>query len=307
MRKFAYITSISEEELSNNCVLSCINENNLPCILIKNSLEKTTTTSFSTDNLDVKFNSVLQFQDEDFYFHIITSKINDEYSINQFETIFDYVFDKITNPIDENDLYALIDSLQEYFRISPDLDSKKLQIGVFGELLAIKELYDNGYHEITNKYHKNFYLKHDIEISRDTRVEIKTTNGTNRIHRFGHDQIYREDIDVYVVSLLLEPSQEGVSLYDMFMIVMALYDNPDSKFALQKLMKKCGVSDDNQGLCFSLDKAISDMKFFDAKDLPKINVSAPDGVTNIEYDVDCSLANNIGIEMFISILKSLDE
>lgn len=298
-----YITELSKEELRENIVISCESEDDFPCILIKNSLMKKQISNLSTDNLIFKMNVVLSADDEDFFFHIIKSKKNDFISRQQFKVIYRYIFCKNNSPIDDTSLYELVDSLQEYFSTTPEKDLYAVQIGVFGELLSIKVLYDSGYQQILDKYHKNFYMKHDIEITKDLRVEIKSTENENRIHLFRHNQIYRKDIDLYVISSVLEPSEEGCSVFDMFAEVMKLYSEPDSIFALEKLMKKCGVSETSCGLKFSLNKAISDMKYFNANDLPKIEMDPPKGVSNISYNVDCSFADSYTITDFVNILK----
>ena len=180
-----------------------------------------------------------------------------------------------------------------------------MQVGVFGELLTIKYFYDSGYKNIINKYHEKFYSKHDIEITDICRIEIKTTVSEKRIHTFKHNQLYRNDIDVYVCSVMLEQSKEGISLYDLFQQVINLYVNPDSIFALKKLMKRCGVGEENCGLKFAESKAYNDFRLYDAKQLPKIEMDAPNGVTNIKYDVDCSLAESLNIYDFIKKVENL--
>ena len=302
MKQFKYITTITEEELASNVVISCINENNMPCILIKNKLKKTVNSFYSTDNLDVKFNAVLKLHDIPYYFHIITSKKNDAFSASQFAIVFEYVFNKIGIPIDESGLSLLFGSIEEFFKTTADNNPLALQIGVFGELLVVKQIYYAGYKSIIEKYHKDFFLKHDIEINDQLRIEIKTTSSSRRIHRFQHAQIHRNDIDVFVASSMIEEAQEGLSLYDLFIQVIALYDNPDDVFALQKTMKRCNVSNANKGIIVSEEKALKDIKYYDARLLPQIPIDDLNGVTNISYDVDCSFTPDIGISEFINIL-----
>lgn len=298
-----YITDLGQQELRTNIVIGCESEDNFPCILIKNSLNKKQISSLSTDNLAFRLNALLSAGDEEFYYHIVKSKKNDYVSRQQFKVVYDYIFNRIIEPVDDTTIYELVESLQEYFTISPEIDTYKLQIGVFGELLAIKVLYETGYKDILNKYHKNFFSKHDIEVSDKIRIEIKTTEKENRIHNFRHDQIYRKDISVYVISSRLEPAQEGLSLYELFVEIMRLYNNPEVIFALEKLMKRCNVSETSVGLKFSLQKAIEDMKFYNANQLPKIEADAPKGVTHISYDVDCSLAEDISVEDLINAIS----
>jgi len=301
MKQFKYISQITKEELNNNIVIPCTNENGYPCILIKNSIEKKISSNYNTDNLEIKLNAVLVHDNENHYFHIITSKKNDYFAKVQFNVIFEYVFMKIESKISDNSLSNLISSIYEYFKISPDADFRNMQIGVFGELLCIKKLYESGYEEIVNKYHRDFYSKHDIEINDKVRLEIKTTSSEKRIHRFKHNQIYRDDVKVFVASSILEPSQEGCSLYDLFVEIKSLYSDPDAKFALEKLMKKCGISLENKGLTFALSKAYGDLYFFDSDSLPKINIKEPNGVTNISYDVDCSFGESLDVFEMIKL------
>lgn len=305
MRQFKYISNLSINEIDNNIVIPCLDEQGNHTVLIKNAINKSVTSRFATDNLNVQIDAELSFENKKYYFHIISSTKNDMYSIGQFQIIYEYIFRKIESPISGNELSALVTSLEDYFRTTPEKDLFSIQVGVFGELLSIKYLYDFGYKKITEKYHQNFYSKHDIELDDKNRIEIKSTVSEKRIHTFKHNQIYRRDINVYVCSIMLEQSKEGVSLLDLFDDVIKLYDDPDSILALQKLMKRCGVGSENVGLKFAIEKAYNDFKIFNAKDLPKIEMEAPDGVTNIKYDVDCSIAKDINIFDFIDRIKEI--
>lgn len=305
MKEFKYISSISKNDIDSNIVIPCIDEQGYHAILIKNSILKEVSTKYSTDNLNVQIDTVLHFENNGYYFHIITATKNDMYSISQFEVIYEYIFKKISNPISGNELNILITSIEDYFRTTPEKDLFSLQVGVFGELFTIKYLYESGYKNIIEKYHDNFYSKHDVEIDENNRIEIKSTVLEKRIHTFKHNQIFRDDINVYVSSVMLEQSKEGLSLFDLFQEVIGLYDNPDSILGLQKLMKRCGVGEENVGLKFAESKAYNDLKVYDAKTLPKINVPAPDGVTNIKYDVDCAIAEALNIDDFIKYVKTL--
>ena len=304
MKEFKYISTISKNEIEASLVIPCIDESGKHAILIKNSVNKRVSTKYSTDNMNVQMDSVLYFDGKEYFFHILTATKNDDYSIKQFNVIYEYIFKKIESPINGNELGLLISSIEEYFRISPEADLFKTQVGVFGEFLAIKYLHDNGYPEIADKYHTNFYSKHDIEISSDLRIEIKTTLSEKRIHRFSHNQISRNDIKVYVISLLLEEAKEGVSLFELFEEIFNYYHAPDSLLALRKLIKKCGVDEDHHGPKFALNKALDDIRIYNADDLPKISNTIPDEITNIKYDVDCSKTNNIKVDDFIKLLKT---
>lgn len=303
MKKFKYISHLTIEEINNNVIIPCIDEDGMHSILIKNSINKSVSSRFVTDNLSIQINSILYIKDKMYYFHIIKSTKNDLYSLGQFHTIFEYIFKKIEEPVNGNELSSLITSLEDYFKVTPDPNLLSLQIGVYGELLTIKYLYENGYKNIIKKYHENFYSKHDIELDQKNRIEIKTTVSEKRIHSFKHNQIYRKDVNVYVSSVMLESSKEGVSLFNLFEDVIELYDNPDSILELRKLMKKCNVNTENEGPSYSLEKAYDDIKIFNSVNLPRLEIDAPDGVTNIKYDVDCSNSISESLSSFIEYLN----
>lgn len=300
-----YITELNRKELIDSIVIDCESEDNYPCILVKNMHNKRQISNLATDNLSFKLNSVLLVDDEEFFFHIIKSKKSDYEARQQFRVVYNYLFNRIDQPVDDTTMYELVESLQEYFSITPASDKKALQIGVFGELFTLLTLYENGYPEIVEKFHKNFYSRHDIEINSRVRVEIKTTEKETRIHEFKHEQICRNDVEVYVVSLLLELSQEGLSLYELFLQAMELISDVEDVFMLEKLMRRCEVSASTVGIRVSRDKATEEMRFYEASRLPMIDAPIPNGVTGVKYNVDCSMADSIEMQEFIAILKAL--
>lgn len=296
MAQFKYISNIDENDLEENIVIPCIDEEGYSCILIKNSLPKTLIAAYSTDNLEIKLNRVLTRNEKEYFFHVIKAKKIDGYSKNQFSIIFEYVFRKIENPIDDVNLASLIISLEDFFKTTPESNKRSIQIGVYGELLTIKYLFDIGYTDIIECYHENFYSKHDVEIDKNRRLEIKATTSEKRIHHFKHNQLMRTDVDVFVSSVMLEEVKDGLSLLELFEMVSPLFKNPDSKFALEKLKIKCGLIDGNEGMKFSYQKALNDIRFYNSVDLPKIQICSFDGISNIEYDVDFSGCDPIVIQ-----------
>lgn len=304
MKQVKYIGDITVDELKENHVFICRNEEGFLSILLKNSLNKTVLDIFNTDNLEFKLNAVLKYNNMDYFFHIIVSKNKEYYGNQQFFVIYDYLFSKIDHPIKDYELTAIITSLENFFKISPDKEYRSLQIGVFGELLILKKLYESGYQDIVSKYHDDFYSKHDVEISSYVRMEIKTVAREKRIHSFKHNQISRTDCEVFVASSVIETTQIGVSLFEIFESVIKLFNNPDMIFSLRKLMKKCNISDENQGIKVSYNNAYDNVKFYNASDLPKLDCNIPDGISNIIYDVDCSLAKDIKITDLIEIFSN---
>lgn len=305
MSRFKYFAEIANEELDQAAVIPCRNEQGLQVILIKNSTPQAVAKTFATDNLTIKMDKILSKGDRDYPFHVIESKRLDGCAAEQFSVIYDYIFGKIDSPISSNELYSLISSLEEYFRMTPDPNRKQIQIGVFGELITLQYFCGLGYLEILQKYHENFFTKHDIELSSALRLEVKSSAGEKRIHHFKHNQLYRKDARVLVSSVLLEFSEQGLTLYDLFMRILSLTEDPDKRFALRKLMIRCGVSEEDKGLSFSEQYAFTNLKIFDADALPKIQGETPKGISEIQYDVDCAFAEEFPIDELMSLLRSI--
>ncbi len=302
---YRYISEISEKEFKNATVLPFKSEDGRPCILIRNNKPKIVVQKGKTDNIEYRLNSIVEKDGEKYHFHIMECIHSDDYSKEQFNIAYEYLFKKIKYPLNDIDLSKLINSLESLFKISPEKDKSALQTGVFAELLFLLYIYENGYTEILNKYHSYFYSKHDIEIDDKNRIEIKSSTTSKRIHTFGHDQLYRKDVNVFVGSLLLEYSQEGLTLYELFNKIMALITNPEDYIDMGKLKAMCGISELSKGPSFSYIKSIEQIRIFKSEDLPHLEITIVNGVTDIHYNVECSLANSQPIHLFIQYLNSL--
>ena len=303
--EFKYIAEITENEFKTQVVLPFINEEGRPCVLIRNAVEKFNLQSGSTDNLEYRLNTVVEHKNNKYYFHIISCTKNDGYSKEQFSIVYTYLFKSIIEPKTDFEIGSLINSLEQLFKITPEKDRFELQLGVFGELLFIDYLFNNSCPRIISCYHSNFFSKHDLEIDRNNRIEVKTTIGGKRIHHFSHDQIFRKDVNVYIASSLLEESEEGVSLYEMFENIISKATNPKDILHFGQLKGYCGVSETNPGPCFSYKKGLNDLKIFNAHNLPHLVEGEIKGISNIKYDVDCSTSLEENTHDFINLLNDL--
>lgn len=303
--KFTYIAEISNEMFEKENVLPFTNEEGKSCILIRNKKNKINLSKGSTDNLEYHLNSVFYKDRVPHYFHMLSCIKEDKYSKEQFEIAYEYLFKSLKEPKTDFDIYQLINSLEQLFKVTPDKDLKKIQTGVYGELLFVLVCVENGAKNILNKYHRNFFSKHDLELDSKNRVEIKSTIGLQRIHHFSHEQLVRNDVNVYVCSTILEESSEGVTLYELFERILKITSDPKIILSLGQLKGLCGVSNENPGLAFSFDKAKNDLKLFKACDLPHLDIIDSNGITNISYDVDCSFGQEIEMASFINEINSI--
>ena len=303
--EFKYYSDINIEEFENDIVLPFYDEDGRPCVLIRNSKKKQTVTEGSTDNLEYHLNSVFYKDDTPYYFHLISCVKDDGYSKEQFSIVYDYLFKTMDCPKSDYEIGSLINSLEQLFKITPEKDLFKLHTGVYGELLFTLYAYECGCSQILSKYHSNFFSKHDFELDRYNRIEVKSSISSKRIHHFSHDQIFRTDVNVYVVSILLEESTEGVSLNELFEKVVSISSDPKIILWLGQLKGYCAITKENPGPAFSFDKAIHDMKVFNAKELPHLEIDGTNGISNVSYDVDCSTTDNMIFDNFMHVINNI--
>lgn len=305
VHEFKYIAEISEKTFAEENVLLFLNEEGMPCIFIKNSRSKTCPQKGRTDNIEYQLNSVIYKDEKPYYVHKIVCLKNDEYSREQFAIVYEYLFGSVLEPKSDFEIHCLLNSLESFFKITPEKDLLKIQTGIYGELLFVLFAYERGAKDILSKYHRDFYSKHDLELDEKNRIEIKTSVGDKRIHHFSHDQLVRRDLNVFVVSILLEKSSEGVTLKGLFDKVHAIAVESDQVLWFGNLKGLCGVSSVNEGPAFSWDKAIQDIRFYRSEALPHLETTIPNGVTGVSYDVDCSMAEPIGRDAFIAEIQEL--
>jgi len=282
-----YITFLKKEETINKNIVIGFDNENRRTLLIKNSVSSGENPIFKTDYFLLKTNITILVENEEIgNYHILLCLMKDDVIVESFDRVCNYLFIKNNKALSIEEMLKLFNSIELVFKSTQEKDLRNTQIGAYGELFTLKFLFEKGYGKIANNWHTDIYLKHDIEINKKNRIEIKTTTSEKRIHRFRHDQIFREDINVFAVSILLEESEMGCSLYDLFIDVIGKFSDTEKIFSLEMLMKKCGVSKNMPGIVCNDSKTQEKIKFFNAKYLPKFNIPEPDGVSGTSYDVD---------------------
>jgi hypothetical protein len=282
-----YITFLKKEEIIDKNIVIGFDDENRRTLLIKNSVPSGENPIFKTDYFRLKTNVSILIENEEIgSYHILTCVMKDIVIVDSFDRVCNYLFIKNNKALSIEEMLKLFNSIELIFKSTQEKDLRNTQIGAFGELFTLKYLFSNGYGKIARNWHTDIFLKHDIEINKKNRIEIKTTTTEKRIHRFRHDQIFREDINVYVISVMLEESEIGYSLYDLFIDVIGQFSDMEKIFSLEVLMKKCGISKSTPGIVCNDSKILENLKIFDAKFLPKFNIPEPEGVSGTSYDVD---------------------
>lgn len=235
-------------------------------------------------------------------YHIIVCLSDEDFIIRDFEKVFNVLIVKNPKRMSSFEVLNLFNSIDIIFRTTEEKENRELQIGLFGELITLKYLYNLGYTNIIDKWHTKFSLKHDVELDKLNRIEIKTTTKEERIHTFKHNQLTRKDVKVYVVSCLLEISDTGLTLNNLIDYIIELCDDINKVNELHALKKKCGINDQYEGMTFNEELAYLKLKLYDSNYIPQIKEDIPEAITRITYDVNLANVDDIDFNVLKEII-----
>lgn len=183
-----YFAEMKIENISNRNVILCKDEEGRMTLLIRNSLNEENHVSFQNDYLLLKNNVNLTVENISLgNFHILICKKTDDISVSHFARVCNSIFVKNDKPISSDEMVKLFYSLERIFS-EKEMKNSNLEIGLYGELAVINYLFKLG-SKFYDKWHGDFFNKHDFELNEKVKVEVKTTTKNNRIHTFNHDQI----------------------------------------------------------------------------------------------------------------------
>ena len=115
-------------------------------------------------------------------------------------------------------------SITDYFLCLKDLFTNRHKIstrelqGIYSELLFMHYMYKKGIN-LYGYWQSVDRMKFDFSINETKKIEVKSTIGENRIHKFRHEQLVTDIFDVWIVSMLLRKDDMGMSLYELSNIV----------------------------------------------------------------------------------------
>ena len=105
---YKYITEITEKEMNEMIIIPCLNDNGFRTLLIKNLTKKRIESNYDTKHLIIKKNITLYYDNQPYFFHLISCKENTNLMNYNFDIIYEYLFKKIEEPIEESTLSELL-------------------------------------------------------------------------------------------------------------------------------------------------------------------------------------------------------
>ena len=164
--------------------------------------------------------------------------------------------------------------------------------GLFGELYTIYYL-ESQEIDVSKAWQKKDLMKFDFTISPTKRMEVKTAVGSERKHHFKHEQLYYEDYDIMVVSLMLREANQGISVFDVVDYCRKKYASDYSRLNIIESKLSDYSDDELRGMVYDETYLERNIKFVPASEVPRFKEKSPNNLTNAEYD--CNLGETIGI------------
>lgn len=199
------------------------------------------------------------------------------------------------NRSSELDFNYFFYSLLKLFEPSKESSFSNL-VGMFGELVFIRKMYDEYKINISDSWHnaEGTTDKYDFSF-KNVNTEIKTTIKSDQIFMLKHSQIFNCKKN-YIVVINANVDNSGLTmkeLYDYFKKTEPFSNNLDFQIKLESEKKKVSPAD------FSLKKlSVSEINIFLNSKLETL-VSIPECISNISYSYDFVGKENVDINDFI--------
>lgn len=275
-------------------------------IVCKSNSKSTQQIRQKKKKLTLECNMCIQFEIERKKVSTIAHIIKCDYSSEkEREIFFDLCPIFIEASTSENQVETLLETvsvLASFFANTNEPSDNELQ-GLFAELYAMLE-YKSDF-DLAYYWQSRQRMTFDFSINDKYKIEVKSTIKNERKHHFRHEQLRDDPYTVYVLSYMMRHDDQGLSLFDLIKSVRPLLLHDVRKLmAIDKILKN--TSDERlKEFRFNVDYINQKKALFRAKDIPKFDGPAPNGVTNTEYDCNLDTAPQLDRAIFIKEIKDI--
>lgn len=204
--------------------------------------------------------------------------------------------------ISDKKFYDYFLSLKEIFSNSVQKSETELQ-GLYAELYTVKYLFETIGLDLSSFYQSQDRMKFDYSITETKKIEIKSTQKSERIHHFRQEQVNTLMYDIIVFSYLLRKDDKGLSLYDLINYCKNTFANNFLFIThIEKFIYKNSDSE-LQKLKFNEQYTVNNLKLINANQIPKIEKTSGNGVFNIEFDSNITNCESFDLQIFKSWYK----
>lgn len=199
--------------------------------------------------------------------------------------IFMLLFNAFKDSPKCNDLSVLFYDLLELFSRQKSYSEIELQ-GLYGELFFIYVYKIKKNVDLTHYYQRENFRKFDFSLSEKEKIDVKTTLSKNRTHHFLLDQLNTSRYYIYIVSIMLEKDDKGLSLLDLIEFCLKNFDcNYDFVKNMHNILLNTN-KDILSAIRYNENYLIENLRIYNALDIPRIKEKTQDGVYNVKFESD---------------------
>lgn len=223
-------------------------------------------------------------------FHTLLCESSDRIDVENFLILIEaFLASRAGFEITGDNLASFFRSMVRLFAVKPSRDLDAERQGLWGELFIMGRVRGHRFWApfwhgaVTGVFDFSTFGKH---------IEVKTTSGQQRIHRFSHRQIWEPDgEEILIASLILTTDDAGLSLRELIdECRIALRGTPDY-LKLEMAVRHAGMArDSSSGPQFNASGAERELAWFRATDVPHFRMPEPPGVSETSYKVDLTKA-----------------
>lgn len=232
-------------------------------------------------------------------FTIITLRSENEQLQKMFIDVFLLMLDSLPQSPTNMQLASKIENLISIFSKLKRRPVHKLQ-GLWAELLLIEQ--SQNLSVVARAWHTQPDSKYDFTMGGD-KVEVKSTQGENRIHRFSLDQLNPSPSSrLLICSVIVRESAKaanGLSVFNLYDKISAKISDSEIRLHVNDVFTETLGSDYYvaQNKYFDYIEACDQMALFEHTDVPKIDKAlVPDHVTEVKFSSNLSHLTDIRIK-----------
>jgi hypothetical protein len=200
----------------------------------------------------------------------------------------------VETAVETRDIILVAELTQDFIELFTPARSLSPEevLGLFGELFVIWSSADR--ETMARSWHQRERDQYDFALEND-RLEVKTTRGPERRHRFSSNQIPpREGLRLAVVSILTDEVSAGASVKDLFDDVVEGLGMGATARNITKHFTR--IFQRGEDLCsntlFDLKQAQNTLKLYDGFSVPFLELTP--GVVSAKWEADFTNAKELG-------------
>lgn len=280
-------------------VFIAINRSNQPALIISSN-DAGSPLKMKTDLLSLTLNSqgtvhIHERAIEIKKFHMLLCETTEKSTVETFLILVQAFISKFsTDGYTNSGLIQFFQTVERLFKVTAVPDMSRERQGLWGELFLLKWLGD--LKRWVNYYHSDYAMKFDLS-SKNQRIEVKTTVG-ERIHYFSHDQLFSDDKEIAIASLVLSKDDAGMSLRELINEVRKeIADEPELIIKLENAVRRAGMQVVSEiGPKFNYMDASRQLAWYWSNSVPRFNQAEPPGVSNTHYRVNLGTVEKLSVD-----------